>query len=93
MKVENNLESDVTYVTYKEIAKKKALDYYYANREMIREKSKNRYQSLSPEQKKKRQEASKRWYNNQSPGKKEDLRQKARKYHKNRCHNLMVEVK
>ena len=31
------------------------------------EKNKNRYQSLSPEQKKKRQEASKRWYNNQSP--------------------------
>ena len=33
---------------------------------MICEKNKNRYQSLSPEQKKKRQEASKRWYNNQS---------------------------
>ena len=40
MKVENNLESDVTYVTYKEIAKKKALDYYYANREMILKKTK-----------------------------------------------------
>ena len=33
---------------------------------MVCEKNKNRYQSLSPEQKKKRQEASKRWYNNQS---------------------------
>ena len=65
--MENNLESDVKYVPYKEIVKKKALDYYYANKKMIREKNKNRYQSLSPEQKKKRQEASKRWYNNQSP--------------------------
>ena len=65
--MENNLESDVKYVLYKDIAKKKALDYYYANREILCEKNKNRYQSLSPEQKKKRQEASKRWYNNQSP--------------------------
>ena len=91
--MDNNLESDVKYAPYKEIAKKKALDYYYVNREMIREKNKNRYQSLSPEQKQKRQEASKRWYNNQSPEKKEDLRQKARKYQNNRYHNLMVEVK
>ena len=65
--MENNLESDVKYVLYKDIAKKKALDYYYANREMICEKNKNRYQFLSPQRKKKRQEASKRWYNNQSP--------------------------
>ena len=91
--MENNLESDVKYVPYKENAKKRALDYYYANREMIREKNKNRYQSSSPEQKKKRQEPSKRWYNNQSPEKKEDLREKAREYHKNRYHNLMVAVK
>ena len=91
--MDNNLESDVKYAPYKEIAKKKALDYYYVNREMIREKNKYRYQSLSPEQKQKRQEASKRWYNNQSPEKKEDLRQKARKYQNNRYHNLMVEVK
>ena len=68
--MENNLESDVKYVPYKEIVKKKALDYYYANKKMIREKNKNRYQSLSPEQKKKRQEASKRWYNNKLPEKK-----------------------
>ena len=91
--MENNLESDVKYVPYKENAKKRALDYYYANREMIREKNKNRYQSSSPEQKKKRQEASKRWHNNQSPEKKEDLREKAREYHKNRDLNLMVAVK
>ena len=91
--MENNLESDVKYVPYKEIAKKRALDYYYVNRGMIREKNKNRYQSLSPEQEIKRQEAFKRWYNNQSPEKKEDLREKAREYHKNRYHNLMIEVK
>ena len=57
--MENNLESDAKYGPYKEIAQKKALDYYYAIREMIREENKNRYQSLSPEQRKKRQEASK----------------------------------
>ena len=49
----NDFESDKKYVPYKVIVKKRALGYYYANREVISEKNKSRYQSMSPEQKKK----------------------------------------
>ena len=89
----NDLESDKKYVPYKVIVKKRALGYYYANREVISEKNKSRYQSMSPEQKKKRQDNTKRWLNNLSPERQAELKQKAREYHKNRYHNLMVEVK
>ena len=87
------IETDVKYVPYKEVVKKRALNYYYANKEIISEKNKNKYKSLSPEQKKKRQENTKRWLNRQSPEKQEELRQRAREYHKNRYHNLMAAVK
>ena len=75
---------------------KKALDYYYANKEIISEKNKSKYESLSPEQKKKRQEDTKRWLNKLSPEKQEELRQKNKEYHKiryHRYHNHMVAVK
>ena len=88
----NVIESDVKYVPYKEVVRKRALDYYYANKEIISEKNKTKYKSLSPKQKKKRQENTKRWLNRQSPEKQKELRQKAREYHKNRYHNLMVAV-
>ena len=87
------IETDVKYVPYKEVVKKRALNYYYANKEIISEKNKNKYKSLSPEQKKKRQENTKRWLNRQSPEKQDELRQRAREYHKNRYHNLMAAVK
>ena len=61
---------------------KKALEYYYANKEVISEKNKSKYKSLSPEQEKKRQESSKRCLDKQSPEKKEELRQKIRDYKK-----------
>ena len=89
----NNFESDIKYVPYKEFVKKRALDYYYANKEIISEKNKNKYKSLSPEKKKKRQENTKWWLNKQSPEKQEELKQKAREYHRSRYHNLMVAVK
>ena len=47
----NNSENDIKFIPYKEV-KKKALDYYYANREVIIEKNRNRYRALSPEEKK-----------------------------------------
>ena len=74
----NVIESDVKYVPYKEVVRKRALDYYYANKEIISEKNKTKYKSLSPKQKKKRQENTKRWLNRQSPEKQKELRQKAR---------------
>ena len=48
----NNSENDIKFIPYKEVVKKKALDYYYANREVIIEKNRNRYRALSPEEKK-----------------------------------------
>ena len=56
------------------------MEYYYANQEVISEKIKSKYKSLSPKQKKKRQESTKRCLDKQSPEKKEELRQKGRDY-------------
>ena len=36
----DNLERDIKYVPYKEQAKKRALDYYYANKEATSQKRK-----------------------------------------------------
>ena len=63
----DNFESDTKLVPYKEIVKKKALDYYHANKEAISQKRKERYKQLPPQVKKKLLEYNKRWFNNQSP--------------------------
>ena len=65
----DNSENDIKLIPYKEVVKKKALDYYYANREVIIEKIRNRYRALSPEEKK-RYESKREWYDRQSPEKK-----------------------
>ena len=39
----NNLESDVKYVPYKEVLKKRTFEYYYANKEAISRKRKDKY--------------------------------------------------
>ena len=59
----NNLESDVKYVPYKEVLKKKALEYYYANKEAISQKRKDKYKQLPTEVKNKLQEYNKQWFN------------------------------
>ena len=59
----NNFEDDIKYIPYEEFVKKRALDYYYANKEIISQKNKNKYKSLSPEQKKKRRENTKQLFN------------------------------
>ena len=69
------------------------LDYYYANKEAISQRRKDRYKQLSPEDKKKLLEYNRQWFNNQSPERQLELRQKARKYHKNRYGNMIVAVK
>ena len=88
----NNSESDIKLVPYKELATKKALDYYYANREVIMEKNRNRYSALSPDEGKKRYESNRQWYNRQSPEKKAEMKEKQKKYNKNRYHKLMVKI-
>ena len=89
----NNLESNVKYVPYKEVIKRRALDYYYANKEAISQRRKDKYKQLPPEDKKKLQEYNKQWFNKQTPERQLELREKARKYHKNRYDNMMVSVK
>ena len=89
----NNCESDIKYVPYKEVVKKRALEYYYANGEAISEKRKEKYKQLLPEDKKKLLEYNKQWFNNQSPERQEEMRIRARKYHENRYDNMIVMVR
>ena len=81
-----NNERDVQYIPYKENVKQKALEYYHKNKEKIKD-------SLSTEEKKKRQEYRKEWFNKLPIEKQQKLKERAKEYHKNRYHNLMVEVK
>ena len=69
------------------------MEYYNKNKEEIKQKARDKYNSLSPEEKKKRQEFRKEWLKNLPIEKKEQLREKGRVYQKNRYHNLMVAVK
>ena len=88
----HNFESDIKYVPYKEVVKKKALEYYYANKDAISQKRKDKYKQVSPEDKKKLLEYNKQWFDNQLSERQLELQQKARKY-KNRYDNLMVRVR
>ena len=88
----NNLESDVKYIPYKEVIKKRALEYYYANKEVISQKRKDKYKQLPTEDKKKLQEYNKEWFNKEMSEKQLELREKAQKYHKSTYDNMMVRV-
>ena len=48
----NNLESDVKYVPYKEVLKKRVFEYYYANKEVLSQKEKINMNSYQPKTKK-----------------------------------------
>ena len=61
----SNCECNIQYISYKEIVKQKALEYYNKNKESIKERQKNKYNSLSPEEKKKQQEYNKEWFKKQ----------------------------
>ena len=63
--MENNSQCNIEYIPYKEIVKEKALEYYHNNKEKIKEENKNKYDLLSPEEKKKRQEYNKEWFKKQ----------------------------
>ena len=69
------------------------LEYYYANKEAISQKRKEKYKQILPEDKKKLVKYNKQWFNRQSLERQRELQQKARKHHKNRYDNLMVRVK
>ena len=88
----SNCECNVQYIPYKDIVKQKALEYYHKNQEKIKERAKNKYNSLTLEEKEKRQEYNKEWFKKQPIEKQKELRKKAKQYHKNRYHNLMIAV-
>ena len=62
----SNYQCNVQYITYKEIVKQKEIEYYHKNKERIKERAKNKYNSLSLEEKKERQEYNKEWFKKQS---------------------------
>ena len=39
----NNLKSVIEYIPYKEVVQKKALEYYYANKDVISQKRIDKY--------------------------------------------------
>ena len=82
----DNFDSNKKLTPYKEIVKKRALEYYYANKE-------GKYKQMPPEDKKKLVEYNKQWFNRQSPERQREIKQKASMYHKNRYDNLMVMVR
>ena len=59
---------------YKEILKKRALDYHYANKEAISQKRKEKYKQMPPEDKKKLVEYNKQWFNRQSPERQQEIK-------------------
>ena len=63
----DNFDSNNKKLTpYKEIVKKKALEYYSANKEAISQKRKEKYKQMPPEDKKKLVEYNKQWFNKQT---------------------------
>ena len=49
----DNFDSNKKFAPYKEIVKKRALEYYQANKEAISQKRKEKYKQMPPEDKKK----------------------------------------
>ena len=87
----DNFDSNKKFAPYKEIVKKRALEYYQANKEAISQKRREKYKQMPPEHKKKKLvEYNKQWFNRQSPERQREIKQKASMYHKNRYDNLLV---
>ena len=81
------------YIKYKDIATQRAKEYNKKkNKEKIKEYARNRYKTLSQEEKNKLVENRKAWFNRQSEEKKNEMRRKAWEYAKNRYHNHIVVI-
>ena len=77
----SNRQCNVQYIPCKDIVKQKALEYYHKNKEKIKERAKNNYNSKNEE-----------WFKKQPIERQQELKEKAKQYHKNRYHNLMIAV-
>ena len=89
----DNFDSNKKLTPYKEIVKKRELEYYYENKEAISQKRKEKYRQMPPEAKRKLAEYSKQWFNRQTIERQQELQEKARKYHKDRYDNMLVRVR
>ena len=49
----DNFDSNKKFAPYKEIVKKRALEYYQANKEAISQKRREKFKQMPPEDKKK----------------------------------------
>ena len=63
----DNFDNNKKLTPYKEIVKKRVLDYYYTNKEVISQKRKEKYKQMPLEDKKKLVEYHKQWFNKQMP--------------------------
>ena len=88
----DNLNTNENLIPYKEMAQKRALESYHANKTAISQKRKEQYKQLSPEDKKKLLEYDRQWLNNQTPKRQLKLRKKAQEYNKTRYDNVIVKV-
>ena len=87
----DNFDSNNKKLTlYKEIVIKRSLHYYYANKETICQKRKEKYKQIPPKDKKKLAEYNKQWFIKQTPERQREIKQKASLYHKNIYDNLSV---
>ena len=80
------------YLEYQDIAKQQAKEYYVKNKEKIKEMQREKYESLSIEEKKNLVSRQKEWFNRQTKEKQDEMRRKAREYSKNRYYNHIVVV-
>ena len=79
------------YLEYQDIAKQQAKEYYVKNKEKIKEMQREKYESLSIEEKKNLVSKQKEWFNRQTKEKQDEMRRKAREYSKNRyCNHIVV---
>ena len=63
----DNFDSNKKLTPYKEIVKKRAIDYYYTNKEAISQKRKQKYKQMPVKDKTKLAEYNKQWFNKQTP--------------------------
>ena len=80
------------YLEYQDIAKQQAKEYYVKNKEKIKEMQREKYESLSIEEKKNLVSKQKEWFNRQTKEKQDEMRRKAREYSKNRYYDHIVVV-
>ena len=88
----DNFNTNKKVRPYKEIVKKRTLDYYCTNKEAISQKRKEKYKQMSLEDKIKLLEYNKQWCNRQSPERQREIKQKASIYHKSRYDNMIVKA-